>query len=131
MILKKTLVPLAALSLLGCATYNKNPVTTYESNEVASVSKIAGGDNKTKKIIILNSFKNQVNGNLSAKVEVQNSSSKPSIFLYKFDWINVDDSVENSPVWKNATINSKEIQTLQSIDPRGNAVDFRLLLKGI
>ena len=131
MISIKTLFPIVLLCLSSCATYNKNPVTTYESEENASITKIAGGDNKTKNIIILNSCKNQLNGNLSAKVKVQNSSSKPSIFLYKFDWVSKDGSVENSPVWKNATINGKEIKTLQAIDPRGNATDFRLLLKGI
>ena len=80
---------------------------------------------------MVNSFKNKVNGKLMGKVEVQNQSSKPSIFLYKFDWISEDGSVENSPVWRNATINGKEMQTLQAIDPRGNAVDFRLILKGV
>jgi uncharacterized protein YcfL len=94
------------------------------------VSRIAGGDNKTKNIVIVNSFKNLVKGKLLAKAEVQNKSSKPSIFLYKFDWVTEDGSVENSPVWQNATINGNEMQTLQALDPRGNAVDFRLLLKG-
>ena len=122
---------LTLLIFTGCATYNKNPTTTYESDEDASLSRIAGGDNKTKNIVVINSFKNQVNGKLMGKVEVQNQSSKPSIFLYKFDWISEDGSVENSPVWRNATINGKEMQTLQSIDPRGNAVDFRLILKGV
>ena len=119
------------VSLSGCATYNKNPVTTYQSDEDSGVSKIAGSDNKTKNIVVLNSFKNEVNGNLQAKAEVQNISSKPSIFLYKFDWVAEDGTAENSQVWKNATINGNEIQTLQAIDPRGKAVDFRLLLKGI
>lgn len=122
---------LTLLIFTGCATYNKNPTTTYESDEDASLSRIAGGDNKTKNIVVINSFKNQVNGKLMGKVEVQNQSSKPSIFLYKFDWISEDGSVENSPVWRNATINGKEMQTLQAIDPRGNAVDFRLILKGV
>lgn len=122
---------LTLLIFTGCATYNKNPTTTYESDEDASLSRIAGGDNKTKNIVVVNSFKNQVNGKLMGKVEVQNQSSKPSIFLYKFDWISEDGSVENSPVWRNATINGKEMQTLQAIDPRGNAVDFRLILKGV
>ena len=122
---------LTLLIFTGCATYNKNPTTTYESDEDASLSRIAGGDNKTKNIVVINSFKNQVNGKLMGKVEVQNQSSKPSIFLYKFDWISEDGSVENSPVWRNATINGKEMQTLQAIDPSGNAVNFRLLLKGV
>ena len=128
---KISFLSLALIALCGCATYNKNPTTTYESEEDASLTKIAGGDNKTKNIVVVNSFKNQVNGKLMAKAEVQNQSSKPSIFLYKFDWVAEDGSVENSPVWQNTTINGKEMQTLQAIDPRGNAVDFRLLLKGI
>ena len=128
---KIILLSLALIAFSGCATYNKNPATTYESEEDASLTKIAGGDNKTKNIVVVNSFKNQVNGKLMAKAEVQNQSSKPSIFLYKFDWVAEDGSVENSPIWQNATINGKEMQTLQAIDPRGNAVDFRLLLKGI
>ena len=114
----------------SCATYNKNPVTTYENDDETGISLVAGGDNKTKNIVVLNRFKNFLNGKLSAKVEVQNKSSRPSIFLYKFDWINEDGSVENSPVWRNATINGQEMQTLHAIDPRGNAVDFRILLKG-
>ena len=127
---EKLLLNLAILAFAGCATYNKSPTKTYESKEDASVSRIAGGDNKTKNIVVINSLKNQISGKLHAKVEVQNQSSKPSIFLYRFDWVSEDGSVENSPVWLNATINGKEMQTLQAVDPRGNAVDFRLVLKG-
>ena len=53
---EKLLLSLALLSFVGCATYNK-PSTTYESNEDASVSRIAGGDNKTNNIMVVNSFK--------------------------------------------------------------------------
>ena len=127
---EKLLLNLAIFAFAGCATYNKSPTTTYESKEDASVSRIAGGDNKTKNIVVINSLKNQISGKLHAKVEVQNQSSKPSIFLYRFDWVSEDGSVENSAVWLNATINGKEMQTLQAVDPRGNAVDFRLVLKG-
>ena len=125
---KISFLSLALIALCGCAT---NPTSTYESQEDATLTKIAGSDNKPKNIVVVNSFKNQVNGKLMAKAEVQNQSSKPSIILYKFDWVAEDGSVENSPVWRNATINGKEMQTLQAIDPRGNAVDFRLLLKDI
>ena len=125
---KISFLSLALIALCGCAT---NPTSTYESEEDASLTKIAGGKNKPKNIVVVNSFKNQVNGKLMAKAEIQNQSTKPSIILYKFDWVAEDGSVENSPVWLNSTINGKEMQTLQAIDPRGNAVDFRLLLKGI
>ena len=125
---KISFLSLALIALCGCAT---NPTSTYESQEDATLTKIAGSDNKPKNIVVVNSFKNHINGKLMAKAEVQNQSSKPSIILYKFDWVAEDGSVENSPVWRNATINGKEMQTLQAIDPRGNAVDFRLLLKDI
>ena len=125
---KISFLSLALIALCGCAT---NPTSTYESEEDASLTKIAGGKNKPKNIVVVNSFKNQVNGKLMAKAEIQNQSTKPTIILYKFDWVAEDGSVENSPVWLNSTINGKEMQTLQAIDPRGNAVDFRLLLKGI
>tara|TARA_B100000035_G_C20805237_1_gene467399 strand:- start:104 stop:490 length:387 start_codon:yes stop_codon:yes gene_type:complete len=125
---KISFLSLALIALCGCAT---NPTSTYESEEDASLTKIAGGKNKPKNIVVVNSFKNQVNGKLMAKAEIQNKSTKPTIILYKFDWVAEDGSVENSPVWLNSTINGKEMQTLQAIDPRGNAVDFRLLLKGI
>ena len=125
---KISFLSLALIALCGCAT---NPTSTYESQEDSTLTKIAGGDHKPKNIVVVNSFKNHVNGKLMAKAEIQNQSSKPTVILYKFDWVAEDGSVENSPVWLNSTINGKEMQTLQAIDPRGNAVDFRLLLKGI
>nr|ADD96288.1 hypothetical protein [uncultured organism MedDCM-OCT-S08-C1656] len=87
---------------------------------------------KTKKLSVLNTFKEKVNGVLIAKVEVQNTSAKPTVFKYKFDWVNEDGSVmTGSSVWKTATINGKQSVTYKSADPRGTAVDFRILFKGV
>ena len=61
---KKMFLSLTLLIFTGCATYNKNPTTTYESDEDASLSRIAGGDNKTKNIVVINSFKIRLMVNL-------------------------------------------------------------------
>jgi uncharacterized protein YcfL len=120
------------LCICGCAPYNKNPVTTYENDSEGTFQRVGGGDMKTKKLSVLNTFKEKVNGVLIAKVEVQNTSAKPTVFKYKFDWVNEDGSVmTGSSVWKTATINGKQSVTYKSADPRGTAVDFRILFKGV
>ena len=65
---KISFLSLALIALCGCAT---NPTSTYESEEDATLTKIAGGDNKPKNIVVVNSFKNHVNGKLMAKAEIQ------------------------------------------------------------
>ena len=130
--MKPTLLFTLILLVCGCAPYNKNPVTTYGKDSEGTFQRVGGGDMKTKKLTVLNTFKERVNGVLVAKVEVQNTSSKPTVFKYKFDWVNEDGSVmTGSSVWKTATINSKQAVTYQAADPRGTAVDFRILFKGV
>ena len=114
----------------SCAKYNKNPVTTLEPNQDGGVDVIAGNQAKVKNVNITKSSKEYVNGRMMAKVEVQNRSSRPVVFGYKFDWLNGDGSVDSSSsTWQTATINGQEIKTLQDVDLRGKAVDFRILLK--
>lgn len=114
----------------SCAKYNKNPVTTLEPNADGGVDVIAGNQAKVKNVNITKSYKEEVNGRMIAKVEVQNRSSRPVVFGYKFNWVNADGSVDSSTsTWQTATINGQEIKTLQDVDLRGNAVDFRILLK--
>ncbi len=116
--------------LSACAPYNKNPVTTMEPNQDGGVEVIAGDRKKLKNVNVTKSFKQEVEGKMIAKVEVQNRSSRPVVFGYKFDWVNQDGSVDSaSSPWHTATINGQEIKTLEGVDFRGNAVDFRILLK--
>ena len=72
------------LSMLGlfssCAKYNKNPVTTLEPNTDGSVDVIAGNQAKVKNVNITKSYKEEGNGRMIAKVEVQNRSSRPACF---------------------------------------------------
>ena len=123
------LLPLL-LSLCSCASYNKNPVTTFTPNEDGGANVVSGNRSKLKNVNITRSFKQEVNGKLLAKVEVDNTSSSPTVFMYKFDWIQEDGSIDSSSsTWQTTTISGKEVQTLQDVNVRGGATDFRILLK--
>lgn len=118
------------LSLCSCAPYNKNPVTTFTPNEDGGANVVSGNRSKLKNVNITRSFKQKVNGKLLAKVEVDNTSSSPTVFMYKFDWIQEDGSIDSSfSTWQTATISGKEVKTLQDVNVRGGATDFRILLK--
>lgn len=119
-----------SVCLSACAPYNKNPVTTLKPNDHGGVEVIAGSQAKLKNVNITKSFKKEVEGRMIAVVEVQNRSTRPVVFGYKFDWVNEDGSMDSatSP-WMTATINGQEIKTLEGVDYRGNAADFRILLK--
>jgi len=126
----KTILSLFIISLSACAPYNKNQVTTLQPNENGGVDVDAGNQSKVKHVNITRSYKEEMNGKLIGKVEIQNRSSFPTVFMYKFDWIQEDGSVDaSSSIWQTATINGQEIKTLQDVNIRGGAVDFRVLLK--
>lgn len=127
----KNFLPITLLlSLCSCAPYNKNPVTTLAPNEDGGVNVVSGNRSKVKNVNITRSFSQEVNGKLLAKVEVENTSSSPTVFMYKFDWIQEDGSIDSSSsTWQTATISGKEVKTLQDVNVRGGATDFRILLK--
>jgi uncharacterized protein YcfL len=94
------------------------------------VNVVSGNLSKVKNVNITRSFNQEVNGKLLAKVEVENTSSSPTVFMYKFDWIQKDGSIDSaSSTWQTATISGKEVKTLQDVNVRGGATDFRILLK--
>ena len=130
MIMKNFLLITLLFSLCSCAPYNKNPVTTLAPNEDGGVNVVSGNRSKVKNVNITRSFSQEVNGKLLAKVEVENTSSSPTVFMYKFDWIQEDGSIDSSSsTWQTATISGKEVKTLQDVNVRGGATDFRILLK--
>jgi len=128
--MRETIISFFIISLSACAPYNKNQVTTLQPNENGGVDVVAGNQSKVKHVNITRSYKEEINGKLIGKVEVQNRSSSPTVFMYKFDWIQEDGSVDaSSSIWQTATISGQEIKTLQDVNIRGGAVDFRVLLK--
>lgn len=128
--MQKLILSLFIISLSACAPYNKNQVTTLQPNENGGVDVVAGNQSKVKHVNITRSYKEEINEKLIGKVEIQNRSSSPTVFMYKFDWIQEDGSVDaSSSIWQTATISGQEIKTLQDVNIRGGAVDFRVLLK--
>ena len=128
--MRETIISFFIISLSACAPYNKNQVTTLQPNENGGVDVVAGNQSKVKHVNITKSYKEEINGKLIGKVEIQNRSSSPTVFMYKFDWIKEDGSVDaSSSIWQTATISGQEIKTLQDVNIRGGAVDFRVLLK--
>lgn len=128
--MRETIISFFIISLSACAPHNKNQVTTLQPNENGGVDVVAGNQSKVKHVNITKSYKEEINGKLIGKVEVQNRSSSPTVFMYKFDWIQEDGSVDaSSSIWQTATISGQEIKTLQDVNIRGGAVDFRVLLK--
>ena len=121
---------LVATLFTSCATYNINPVTTLATDENGNVQVVAGNQQKLRFINIIRTFKETLNGRLLAKAEVQNRSTKPKVFMYKFDWLDENGNIASeASKWKTATINGQEVKTLEDIDVRGGAVDFHVLLK--
>jgi uncharacterized protein YcfL len=125
-------IPLLAFLFLlsSCATYNKNPVTTLEEDQDGNIKVVAGSQQKLKSINVIRTFKETLNGKLLARAEVQNRSTRPKVFMYKFDWLNANGNIDTSTsIWKTVTINGQEVKTLEDVDIRGSAEDFRILLK--
>lgn len=114
----------------SCSTYNNNPVTTLSNDKYGKVKIVSGDQQNLKSINIISTFKETLNNKMLAKVEVENRSNKPKVFMYKFDWIDSDGNLDtDSSKWKTSTISGKEVKNLEGVDIRGRAVDFRILIK--
>ena len=134
MIKQISILTLLSLITSSCATYNKNPVATYDNagSDGTSVNQIVNADKKTRPIKVLRSSKKLVDGKLMAQVEIQNSSTHPIRFNYKFDWLDESGTLDSSSSsWNRSSLNGNQIISIKDVDPRGNASDFRVLFKGI
>ena len=121
---------LSLILISSCATYNKSPVTTLAEDGDGNIKVVAGNQQKLKSINVIRTFSEILNGRLLAKAEVQNRSTRPKVFMYKFDWLNANGNIDTSTsIWKTVTINGQEVKTLEDVDIRGSAEDFRILLK--
>ena len=68
---------------------------------------------------------------LKVQVTLENKSSKPQAFTYKFDWI-ADDGMElSSPTggWKQIQLEGREVRAVSAVATNPRAVDFRLKLR--
>lgn len=134
MIKQISILTLISLITSSCSTYNKSPVATYDNagSDGTTVNQIVNADKKTRPIKVLRSSKKMVDGKLMAQVEIQNSSTHPIRFNYKFDWLDESGTLDSSSSsWNRSSLNGNQIISIKDVDPRGNASDFRVLFKGI
>jgi uncharacterized protein YcfL len=133
----KTLLPIlafAALGLTGCAT---SVNTVQRANPQATPSYVADQRVVTdttlaRKLSTVSVNEAKVSGNLlKIQVTLENRSTKPQAFTYKFDWI-ADDGMELSgPTggWKQIQLEGREVRAISAIATNPRAVDFRLKVR--
>jgi uncharacterized protein YcfL len=125
---------LAALGLTGCATsvntvQRANPQATpsYVSDQ-----RVITDTTLARKLSTVSVNEAKVSGNLlKIQVTLENNSSKPQSFIYKFDWI-ADDGMELSgPTggWKQVQLEGREVRAVSAIATSPRAVDFRLKVR--
>ncbi len=131
--MKKFLLPalaLAALGLTGCAT---SVNTVQRANPQAAPSYVADqriitDTTLARKLATVSVNESKVSGNLlKIQVTLQNLSSKPQTFLYKFDWIAEDGMELTGPTagWKTIQLEGKEERAISAIATSPRAVDFK------
>ena len=125
---------LAALGLTGCAS---SVNTVQRANPQATPSYVADqrvitDSTLARKLATVSVNEAKVSGNLlKIQVTLENLSSRPQAFTYKFDWI-ADDGMELSgPTggWKQIQLEGREVRAISSIATNPRAVDFRLKVR--
>lgn len=129
-------VLLAALALLagGCAS-SVNTVSRAEPQATpnyVSDQRVITDTTLGRKLGIVSVNDAKVSGNmLKVQVTLENKSSKPQAFTYKFDWI-ADDGMElSSPTggWKQIQLEGREVRAVSATATNPRAVDFRLKIR--
>lgn len=125
----------ASLALLagGCAT-SVNTVSRAEGqaspNYVAD-QRVITDASLGRKLGIVSVNEGKVSGDLlQIQVTLENKSSRPQAFTYKFDWIAADGMEISAPTggWKQIQLEGREVRSVSAIATRPSAVDFRLKL---
>ena len=85
-----------------------------------------------RKVGIVSVNESKVSTNLlKIQVTLENRSSKPQAFTYKFDWIAQDGMELTGPTggWKQVQLEGREVRAVSAIAPSPAAADFRLKLR--
>lgn len=124
----------AALLATGCAT-SVNTVSRAQPqatpNYVAD-QRVITDSTLGRKVGIVSVNDAKVSGNLlKVQVTLENKSSKPQAFTYKFDWVGQDGMELSGPTggWKQIQLEGREVRAVSAIATSPNAVDFRLKLR--
>lgn len=131
-----TLAGLAALALFatGCAT-SVNTVSRAESQASPSYvndQRVITDASLGRKVAIVSVNEGRASGDLlRIQVTLENRSSKPQAFTYKFDWISQEGMELSGPTggWKQIQLQGRETRAVSAIATNPSAVDFRLKLR--
>lgn len=124
----------AALLASGCAT-SVNTVSRAEAQATPSYvndQRVITDASLGRKVAIVSVNESKVSTNLlKIQVTLENRSSKPQAFTYKFDWIAQDGMELSGPTggWKQIQLEGRETRAVSAIAPTPNAADFRLKLR--
>lgn len=124
----------AALLASGCAT-SVNTVSRAQPqatpNYVAD-QRVITDSSLGRKVAIVSVNESKVSTDLlKIQVTLENRSSKPQAFTYKFDWIGQDGMELSGPTggWKQVQLEGREVRAVSAIAPTPAAADFRLKLR--
>lgn len=124
----------AALLASGCA-HSVNTVSRAEPQAAPNYvndQRVITDSTLGRKVGIVHVVDNKVSGNLlKVQVTLENRSSKPQAFTYKFDWIGQDGMELSSPTggWKQIQLEGREVRAVAATATSPAAVDFRLKLR--
>ncbi len=126
----------AALALLGsgCAT-SVNTVSRAEpqaSPSYVADQRVITDASLGRKVAIVSVNEAKVSGDLlKIQVTLENRSSKPQAFTYKFDWVANDGMELSAPTggWKQIQLEGRETRAVSAIATSPKAVDFRLKIR--
>ena len=130
------LAGLAALGLLaaGCA-HSVNTVSRAEPQATPSYvndQRVITDATLGRKVAIVSVNDAKVSGNLlKVQVTLENRSSRPQAFTYKFDWIGQDGMELSGPTggWKQVQLQGRETRAISAVATNPRATDFRLSLR--
>lgn len=124
----------AALLATGCAT-SVNTVSRAQPTATPDYvpdQRVITDSSLSRKVGIVSVNQSTVSGNLlKIQVTLENRSSKPQAFTYKFDWIAQDGMELSGPTggWKQIQLQGREVRAVSAIAPTPAAADFRLKLR--
>lgn len=124
----------AALLAGGCAT-SVNTVSRAQPEATPSYvadQRVITDASLGRKVGIVSVNESKVSTNLlKIQVTLENRSSKPQAFTYKFDWIGQDGMELSGPTggWKQIQLEGRETRAVSAISPTPAGVDFRLKLR--
>jgi uncharacterized protein YcfL len=124
----------AALLATGCA-HSVNTVSRAEPRATPNYvndQRVITDSTLGRKVGVVEVIDNKVSGNLlKVQVTLENRSSKPQAFTYKFDWIGQDGMELSSPTggWKQIQLEGRETRAVAATATSPGATDFRLKLR--